>query len=291
MDDQRIERGGRCRAGPGQEGARVESVERLQLDLGSGRDGDDLARQGDEDRAELRLRQAVGDRFVGEGGGEQQRAIGELAPQIAPDVRRQHRLLVEDPHQAVDLLDARRGLAVQLAHHHGAMAGIGHDARRQIVCTEIDEGTDGALLADARGNHLLVEAVLQRDDVAVVGHERRQRGDRVLRVVRLYAQEGALEPPRQIGRQAGGGRDLELLDRAGDLEAALPHRLDMLGAAVDEQHGQAVAAQIRADGPADRAGAPDQDCIVCHYHLVSMSARVSSTATAHSAFMSSSDFS
>src|SRR5262245_7635843 len=109
--------------------------------------------------------------------------------------------------------------------------------------------------------------------------------------MRLHAQEAELEAALYIFGQAGGRRDLELLDRPGDAETACVHRRDMLGAAVDEQDRQARAPQIGADGAANGTGAPDQDGVVGHSHLESIRARVSSTATFHKASMSSSDFS
>src|SRR5262249_31212252 len=148
-----------------------------------------------------------------------------------------------------------------------------------------------ARLADARGDDLLVEAVLQRYHAATVGDKRRQSVDRTRRVVRLHAQEAHFKTAFYVARQAGVDRYAEFLDGPGDLQPALPHRRDMLGAAVDEQHWQAGAREIRTDGAADGAGAPDQDCVVGYSHLVSMRARVSSTATFHKANMSSSDFS
>ena len=80
-------------AGP--EGARVEAVEGLEADALGGGHARDLAAELDQDRAMAPVVQHVGDRIVGQRGGEQQRAVDQLAPEIAPDVGGEHGVRLE----------------------------------------------------------------------------------------------------------------------------------------------------------------------------------------------------
>ena len=87
--------------------------------------------------------EAVGDRVVGQRGGEEHRAVGQLAPEIAPDVSGQHCALLELAQQLMQRLEARRLLAVDLADHDGAAAAVVDHARLHVVGAEIDEAAHG----------------------------------------------------------------------------------------------------------------------------------------------------
>src|SRR5581483_1491490 len=95
-----------------------------------------------------------------------------------------------------------------------------------------------------------------------------------------------------LAGERGPGRHPELGDGPGDREAAAVDRRHMLGGAVDEEDGHAGADEMGAHGAADGARAPDQDRRpVWHaapHQPDSMTPRVSSTATAQSACISSS---
>ncbi len=141
-------------------------------------------------------------------------------------------------------------------------------------------------LADARGDHLLVEAVLQRDDIAVVGHERRQRvrSRRRCRAPSRRGRRARTRPSRSPAGIAGAGT-VELLDRSGDLQAALCLIAATCSAPRSTNStSQAGAAQIGADACRRSRRRPRSGWyrLSCPLGL-SMSARVSSTATAQSA--------
>src|SRR5271163_262328 len=95
-------------------------------------------------------------------------------------------------------LDARGAAPIELAQHDSTAARILHHARREIVGAEIDEGADGALLAELGRDHLLVEAVLQGYHAAVLGDEGRQSLDRRRRIRRLGAKKDRVELAREI---------------------------------------------------------------------------------------------
>ncbi len=119
-----------------------------------------------------RVGEHVGDAVIGQRRAEQQRAIDQFAPEIAPDIAGQDRVRLELQHQRIDCLDAWRRLAVEFADDDRAVTAIVHHARLQIVGAEIDEAADDMLLADNVGDDVLIEAVLGRDDVAVSGEMR-----------------------------------------------------------------------------------------------------------------------
>src|SRR6266568_1586227 len=74
------------RRGVGQVGRGIEPVERFGVYAARQRHAEDLARQRDVEWAVLWTRQAVGDRLVGQGRGEEHGAVGFLGPEVAPDV-------------------------------------------------------------------------------------------------------------------------------------------------------------------------------------------------------------
>ena len=86
---------------PGRKAAGSKPLKASGLIAGRDGHGHDLAGQRDQQRPVALRGEAVGDRVIGERGGEQHRAIGQLAPEIAPDVRGQHRPVVELQQQAM----------------------------------------------------------------------------------------------------------------------------------------------------------------------------------------------
>ena len=113
----------------GGERGRVEAVERLEADPLGGSDRRDLLAERREHRPVTPGVEHIRDRIVGQRGREQERAVDQLAPQIAPDVGGQDRVVIEGTEQPVDGLDARAAAAVELAHHHRAPAAVHAPAR------------------------------------------------------------------------------------------------------------------------------------------------------------------
>jgi hypothetical protein len=140
--------------------------------------------------------------------------------------------------------------------------------------------------ADTRDGQL-VEAVLRRDDHAVLGQMRQEGLGRALGVLRLDAEQDDLVAAAQPVRREGGRLDGEGLDRPFDVETVGIDRRDMLGDDVDEDDIVAGALEVGADRAADGAGAPDEDRRA-HCQGPSMISRVSATATSQSASISSS---
>ena len=230
----------------------------------------------------------VGDRGVGQRRREEQRAIAELAVEVAPDVLRQHRVGLEDPQHVVHRARARQDAPVDLADDDGAAIAAQDPPRRQPVRAVVDEAAHRARLADMPGDDEFVEAVLRREDEAVLGEMRGDVAHRRVGVVRLDGEDDAAEPALDLARHEGAqGTSGELLHGPLDREASRAHRRDMVGGAVE-----ARAHPGGADRAADRAGAPEKDGIAHFGHGPSMSARVSSTATRHisSTFSSGSSY-
>ena len=118
----------------------------------------------------------VGDRLVRERGREQQRAIGELAPEIAPDVVGQHRVGLEELEKRVHLARALADRAVDLADDDRAAVAAQDAAGPELVGAEIDEAAHRPLARRSAGDGDLVEPVLRRQHEAVLGKMRRERG-------------------------------------------------------------------------------------------------------------------
>src|SRR6185312_7922909 len=95
----------------------------------------------------MRQSEAVRDRLIGERRGEEERPIGLLAPQKAPDIVSQHGPLIENAEQPMQRPDPLRHRSIDLTEHRGAAAAVLNHARREIVRAEIDETADGTLRA------------------------------------------------------------------------------------------------------------------------------------------------
>ena len=136
-----------------------------------------------------RHRQRVGDRFVGERRGEEHRAVGFLAPQVAPDVRRDDRARIEIAPRVAERRDARRDASVDLADDHRAVAAVVNHAGLQVVGAEVDERAHRPLGADDLRDGELVEPVLRRHHVAVGGEVRSERANGGAGVMRLRGED------------------------------------------------------------------------------------------------------
>ena len=119
----------------------IEAVERLGRDR---RDGEHLLGEPHEEGAVARLGERIGDREVGDGGGEEHRAVGLLRPEVAEDVGRALRVR-EVAHEPCDALAFA---AVELADVERALAADEDPARREVVGAEVHERADRPLLAD-----------------------------------------------------------------------------------------------------------------------------------------------
>ena len=90
--------------------------------------------------------------------------------------------------------------------------------------------------------------------------------------------------PSSVRGREGGRGDGKLIDRAGDAQAGPANGGDVIRDDVDERDVVSGALQVGAGGAADGAGAPDQNAML--HHQFSISARVSSIATAQIASIS-----
>ena len=151
----------------------------------------------DEERAIARLGERVRDREVGDGRCEEHRAVRLLRPEVAEDVARALRVrqVTHEPRDPLALA------AVELADVERALAADEDAARRQVVRAEVHERADRPLLADPRGDHRLVDAVLERDDEAVRREAGRDRVERRAGVLALHGEQDGAEPVGQLGRQ------------------------------------------------------------------------------------------
>ena len=130
------------------EGVRIEAVEAFRRDVPRAGDAHHLARDFDVDVAIPGIGQRVRDGVVGERGREQLRAVGQFAPEVAPDVRRHDGGVVEVAKRAVELADPRCHTSVDLTEHHRAPPGVLDRTRLEVVRSEIDEAAHRARVAD-----------------------------------------------------------------------------------------------------------------------------------------------
>jgi len=123
----------------------------------------------------------------------------------------------------------------------------------------MDECADGPLRADVASDHRLVEAVLQREDVAVRREERAELLHRALGEVSLDAEEGHAERAAQVVAMDGARVEEPVTTDAGDPQPALVDRPDVRGVTVHECDVVSGIGEERADRPADRARADNCD--------------------------------
>ena len=139
-----------------------------------------------------------------------------------------------------------RHRAVQFAQHHGAAIAEHDLAWCHPIRAEVDERADCAITADDALDDQFVEAVLQRQHIAVLCQMRCQGACGRLGVLRLHREEDALPGAAHfIWRERGRGNG-ELLHRAGDAQSVGANCRDMLGHDVDKRDVVAGAFQPRA---------------------------------------------
>ena len=224
------------------------------------RHGEDLPGQGDVQTAILGQRQRVGDRLVGERGGEEHRAVGFLAPEVAPDVGRH------------DRGGARSGATRRESRRPGASwrpsisptttaprpAVVNH-ARLQVVGAEVDERADRARRRRPPRRSQLVEPVLSRHHLAGGAEVREQRAEPRLRCDAPWWP--GRSRPRCRRASAGvkaGTRTVNSSIGPVMRRPASADRVDVLGDRIDDRDVLAGARQIGAQRAADGARAPDQ---------------------------------
>ena len=91
--------------------------------------------------------------------------------------------------------------AVDLADDDRAAVAVEDPARRKPIGAEIDEAAHGALGPDTARDRELVQSVLGREHVAVVGEMRRKRVERRLGVLRLHGEHDAPEDALHLVRR------------------------------------------------------------------------------------------
>ena len=105
MRDHQIEGGYRRRlSGIGGEGFGVKPVEAHECDPLRRGNGPDLKREAGQQRPEGGIVEHIGDAVICQRRGEKEGAIDQLAPEIAPDIRRQHGIGVENPSEGPKVL-------------------------------------------------------------------------------------------------------------------------------------------------------------------------------------------
>src|SRR5262249_50575043 len=151
------------------------------------------------------------------------------------DVRRHEGAVIEVAPRTLNLGDARRDAAVDLADDDRAAPAVVNDARLEIVRAEVDECADRSLRAYNIRDRELVEAILRRDDTPVHAQMwvKRARGD--LGVMRLRGEYDRVPLAGELvgrerghglreGRNGSGDRDTRSIDRADVLGDGVDHR-------------------------------------------------------------------
>ena len=139
-----------CCAGAGREGRRIELLEADGLDAARRGDRNDLAPERVEHDEAPRVGEILRHRVVGQRGREQHRAIGELAPEIAPDVVGQHRVGLEQFAAARASSRVRSRIVPSISPTTTAPRLPNRICARAVpVGAEIDEAAHRALRADA----------------------------------------------------------------------------------------------------------------------------------------------
>ena len=230
----------------GREDFRVEAVEADRLDATGLGHGHHFAGECVEHNKAARILEIDSHGIGGERRREEHRAIGELAPEITPDVVGQHRLRLEDAKPSMHLAGAVADRAVDLANDHRSAVAEQDFAWSQPIRAEIDETAHGAAFADSLRDGDLVEAVLRREHIAIggqIGLQLRQRGFRRLRLHRQHD-----DRPFAGQFRRGKRRDYlpEGLHRAGDGKPAGAAGLHMLLNDIDHRHRQTRARPIGA---------------------------------------------
>ena len=164
--------------------------------------------------------------------------------------------------------DADRAVAldaVQLADLEALGARVGAHAVARLVhpTADRDDAAEGAVAAGDGGHTLVVDAVLEVDDRAVVAHERGDEAGRPLGVVGLDRDEAEVErllDRLHLVQVQGVDGNADVADqRAAETQAVLLHRFDVVDPVVDQRHVVAGSGEQTADHAADRARSDDSD--------------------------------
>ena len=150
-------------------GVRVEGVGWLQLCPVGLRNPDDLAGQlGQHEpvcfRTEDVIQLSVDNRIS-----PQDRAVRELAPEEPSDIVGGDGVWLECRQFFVKCLQSRCDFLPEFTHDDRTAGTVQNIARAVVVGTEIDEGADRPVFANHLCDQVFVEAVLGRNDVAVIG--------------------------------------------------------------------------------------------------------------------------
>src|SRR5438105_1762319 len=191
----------------------------------------------------------------------------EFRPALAPQIVG-HLAGVDGADHRTQFLDARGEAAMHLADPVDLMPGRvlragAADLARRVELGRQDRGdrADRSAPADMRGDALLVDAVLQRDDIAgrrqiLADHHRRPFG-----VVGFDRDEGDVDRPL-LGEVLDLGQVQDLRPRQDELlggdtverQPVTTARLDMLGPRVAQRHVQPVMRHVPARVAGDRSG-------------------------------------
>ena len=273
----------------GREGLGPEFAEAARGHAARLRDRDHLPPEREPGRRPRRIGEVRRHRVRRERGREQHRAIGELAPEIAPDVVGQHRVGLEELEKRVHLARALADRAVDLARprpRRGCRRGCGPGPSQSAP--KLTKQPMVALGPDPLRDRDLVQPVLGREDDSRPRRDAGASASSASSVCCAFtASTMRLKPPVISSGVAAGMTSLEAVDRPLDRKPGGAAGLDVLGVLVDEQHVDAGPRPIGPERAADRAGAPDQDRLG---HGPSSASRVSSTPARQSSSITSSGF-
>ncbi len=199
----------------------------------------------------------------------------QLRPALAPQIGRRLDAVDRADHVR-ELLDSLGDAAVQFAGavdlvRRGALrAGAAHPARGiELGAEQGGDDADRLVRADDPGDAFLVDAVLQRHDVAV---GRQVLGDQHRRPFRVI---GLDRNHRDVDRfmlceildlgqmhRLRFGADIFLFGYAFDRQTVAADRLDMLGPGVDQRDVEPVMCEMTAGIAADCAGTDHRNTLV-----------------------------
>src|SRR5258708_9245484 len=153
-----------------QERRRIESVERLGRDAARVGHSENLLCKRGVQTAVLRHRDRVGNRFVRECRSEEHGAVRFLAPEIAPDVRRDDCALVKIEPAISNGGYPRRDAAVDLSDDHRAAAAVMNHAGLLVIIAEVNNRTYHSLVAYDDANIQLYDSITTLRHVHILTH-------------------------------------------------------------------------------------------------------------------------
>ena len=191
-------------------------------------------------------------------GAEEERAVDELGPLVAPDVVRD-RCLFHRAEQPRELADAGRDPSIELAEHEGAVAAVEDPSRRHPVRRPVDQAAHGPPGADGLRDQLLAQPVLERDDRPA---GRQPWGDLPERVDGVMTLDGEKDELEIVAEAVGGdGPHADRGPRAVPVHGE-PTRVDGLDVGSVAVHEEDLVPRPREGGTRgapDRASAVDGD--------------------------------